>query len=298
VDYVLALGAALAFALGSVLQQKGALETEAGERDPHFLTEILRRPVWLAGGACQATGWILQAAALDRGPIIVVQSLTSLSLVLALPLGARITNQTITGRVWIGAAAMVTGIVLFLSVGSPQGGTSSGTATAWWSACVVSALLAAALAAAGMRRNAAERALLLGAAAGVGYALQAAVTKQFVTLVGQGLSAMLSSWTVYVLILSAVAGFVLQQSALKTGVLAPAMGASNTATLVLSTVLGVTVYDERFTGHGRGVIPAVIGLAIAATGIFLLAGAKPPRKEEDPSGSPLGERHHRGHAAG
>jgi uncharacterized membrane protein len=298
VDYVLALCAALAFALGSVLQQKGTLETEAGERDPHFLTEILRRPVWLAGGACQASGWILQAAALDRGPIIVVQSLTSLSLVLALPLGARMTDQTITGRVWIGAAAMVTGIVLFLSVGSPQGGTSSGSAAAWWSACISSALLAGALAAAGMRRSAAERALLLGAAAGVGYALQAAVTKQFVTLVGQGVSAMLSSWTVYVLILSAVAGFVLQQSALKTGVLAPAMGASNTATLVLSTVLGATVYDERLTGNGRGVVPAVIGLAIAATGIFLLAGAKPPREQEDLSRGPLGERHDRRRAAG
>jgi drug/metabolite transporter (DMT)-like permease len=298
VDYVLALCAALAFALGSVLQQKGTLETEAGERDPHFLTEILRRPVWLAGGACQASGWILQAAALDRGPIIVVQSLTSLSLVLALPLGARITNQTITGRVWIGAAAMVTGILLFLSVGSPQGGTSSGTATAWWTACISSAVLAGALAAAGIRRNAAQRALLLGAAAGVGYALQAAVTKQFVTLVGQGLSAMLSSWTVYVLVLSAIAGFVLQQSALKTGVLAPAMGASNAATLVFSTVLGATVYHESLTGHGRGAATAVIGLAVAATGIFLLAGARPPRQKEDPSPRPVGEKHRRRHAAG
>ena len=34
---ILALLAALAFALGNVLQQKGTLEASAGENDPHFL---------------------------------------------------------------------------------------------------------------------------------------------------------------------------------------------------------------------------------------------------------------------
>ncbi len=34
---ILALLAALAFALGNVLQQKGTLEAPADEKDPHFL---------------------------------------------------------------------------------------------------------------------------------------------------------------------------------------------------------------------------------------------------------------------
>ncbi len=38
---------------------------------------------------------------------------------IALPLGARITGQEINRRVRAGAAAIVAGIVLFLSVGSP-----------------------------------------------------------------------------------------------------------------------------------------------------------------------------------
>jgi len=41
--YILALLAALSFALGSVLQQKGTLETDAAEGDPRFLKEILRK---------------------------------------------------------------------------------------------------------------------------------------------------------------------------------------------------------------------------------------------------------------
>jgi drug/metabolite transporter (DMT)-like permease len=276
VAYLLALLAAVAFALGTVLQQKGTLEASAGEGDPRFLTQILRRPVWLAGGACQAAGWVLQAVALDRGSLIVVQSLTAMSLVIALPLGARITNQQITRRVWVGAAAMVLGIVLFLSVGSPQGGTSSPSATAWWTSGLICLGLVATLGMVGRRHEGATRALLFGAAAGVGYALQASVTKEFVTLVGHGLSTVLSSWTIYVLIGSAVTGFVFQQSALRTGVLAPAMASANAVTLVASVVLGITTFGESLKGGGGRLLPAFVGLAVTVVGIGLLAAANPP----------------------
>jgi len=274
--YLLALLAAVAFALGTVLQQKGTLEAPAGEGDPRFLTQILRRPVWLIGGACQAAGWVIQAVALDRGSLIVVQSLTAMSLVIALPLGARITNQRITRRVWVGAAAMVLGIVLFLSVGSPEGGTSSPSAAAWWAAGLVCLGLVVTLGIVGRRHEGATRALLFGAAAGVGYALQASVTKEFVTLVGHGLSTVLSSWTIYVLIGSAVTGFVFQQSALRTGVLAPAMASANAVTLIASVVLGITTFGESLRGGGGRLIPAIVGLAVTVGGIGLLAAANPP----------------------
>src|SRR5689334_7089245 len=77
------------------------------------------------------------------------------------------------------------------------------------------------LAAAGSSANGpggAAQALLLGSAAGVVFALQAAVTKVFMTELGHGASALLGSWTTYALVASAIAGFVLQQSALRTNV--------------------------------------------------------------------------------
>ena len=274
---VLALLAAFAFALGNVLQQKGTLEAPAEGDDPRFLVQILRRPVWLAGGGCQIAGWVLQAIALDTGSLIVVQSLTTMSLVIALPLGVRITGQVVSRRVWIGAAAIVAGIVLFLSVGSPQGGTSTPSTSAWVSAGLSALVVVFVLGSLGRRRKGAARALFFGAAAGVGFALQAAVTKEFDTVVGQGLSAIFSSWTIYVLVLSAMVGFVLQQSALKTGILAPAMASSNAVTLFGSVVLGVSVFGETMSSGGGRLVPAVIGLAVALVGIVLLAGAKPPQ---------------------
>jgi hypothetical protein len=97
---------------------------------------------------------------------------------------------------------------------------------------------------------------------------------------GQGFSAVLSSWTIYVLIASALVGFVLQQSALKTGVLAPAMASSNAVTLFGSVAFGASVFGESLSSGGARIAPAVIGLGVALVGIVLLAGAKPPQAFE------------------
>jgi len=129
--YLLALLTAIAFAFGSVLQQRGTLETKASEGDPHFLLEILKKPVWLLGGALQISGWILQAAALVDGSLIVVLSICALNLVIVLPLGARLTNQHIGRRSTFGAFATLIGIIAFLALGQPQGGISQPSTTAW-----------------------------------------------------------------------------------------------------------------------------------------------------------------------
>jgi multidrug transporter EmrE-like cation transporter len=106
------------------------------------------------------------------------------------------------------------------------------------------------------------------------------VTKVFVTTVGHGLSEVLSNWTIYVLIASALVGFVLQQSALKTGVLAPAMASSNAVTLFGSLAFGSSVFGESLSSGGARPTPAVVGLGVALVGIVLLAGPKPPQASQ------------------
>ncbi len=283
----LAIAAAVAFAVGTVLQQRGALATEAGEDDARFLVQILHQPIWLAGGIVQALGWILQAAALDRGSLVVVQSITSLSLVLVLPLGVWLTGQHVGRREVGGAALTLVGIVLFLSAGQPQGGTAQPAAAAWWAACLITLTLVAALTRLGRHTAGATRALTFGVAAGLAFGLQAAVTKTFVTEIGGGVLGLLASWSVYVLILSAIVGFALQQSALKSGVLAPAIASANSVTLFSSVILGVTVYGERLASNG-GVhaASAYLGLLIAIGGIALLAGSSPPAQESRHSDQP------------
>jgi drug/metabolite transporter (DMT)-like permease len=270
---LLALLAAAAFAVGNVLQQKGTLQTSDGEGHPSFLVQILREPIWLFGGLAQVAGWVIQAVALDKGPLVLVQSITTLSLVIALPLGAWLTSQVITARVIIGATAVVVGIVLFLVAGSPTSGTSNPSASAWWSACLATLALVVSLGLLARSREGARRALFFGAAAGFGFGLQTAVTKQFVGETGHGLVSLLGDWSIYVLIVSAIVGFVLQQSALKTGVLAPAIASSNVVTLFAGVALGISVFNETLAHGGGHRVPAIAGLAVTVVGVVLLASA-------------------------
>ncbi len=280
--YLLALLAALFFALGSVLQQRGTLQTSAAEGDPRFLAEILHKPVWLIGGTLQICGWVLQAAALEGGSLVVVQSLCALSLVFALPLGARLTDQHIGRRSIIGASATLFGIIAFVAVGQPQGGTSHPEASAWWVSGIIIAVLIYLLTRLATHRRGAMAAAMFATAAGLSYAFQAAVTKVFVTLLGNGAAALLVSWTTYALIISALLGFAMQQSALKTGFLAPAMAASNATTLIVSVFLGVIVFQETLSnGQGR-LSPALIGLALAVVGVVLLAFPEPKLPQPAP----------------
>jgi len=122
---------------------------------------------------------------------------------------------------------------------------------------------------------------LFGVAAGICFGLQAAVTKVFVGEVGQGIAHLLATWSTYALILSAIAGFVLQQSALKTGVLAPAMAATQASTLLCSVVLGLVVFGETMTDSTGRRIPAWIGLALAVVGVVVLAGGSSKRSKVD-----------------
>src|ERR1700733_11194961 len=162
----LAVLAAFAFALGTVLQQKGTLNTTQQSGDAHWLIQILRKPVWLAGLVLQAAGWILQAVALDKAPLMVVQAITSLSLVIALPFGIWLTGQQVNRKVVAGAVAVVAGIIVFRSVGSPHGGTTNPSSATWWTSCVVIAALVLVFTALGRSRQGAARALLFGSAAG------------------------------------------------------------------------------------------------------------------------------------
>jgi drug/metabolite transporter (DMT)-like permease len=266
---VLALLAATAFAVGSVLQQRGAMQTEGNQTQ--FLVGLWRHPVWVAGGLMQMLGWLLQAVALNKGSLVVVQALTTLSIVIALPLGAWLTEQRVTPAVWLAALAVVAGIVAFLFVGSPSGSDAVPAAHEWWLAGLSTLALVVALAAAARGRSPGMQAALCGSAAGLAFGLQAAVTKVFTETIGGGVQAILRSWQPYVLIATALVGFALQQTALRTGALAAALASSNAMTLLASVVLGLTVFDESLhLENGRSVV-VLGGLAAAVIGIVVLA---------------------------
>jgi drug/metabolite transporter (DMT)-like permease len=277
--FVFGLLSAFTFALGLVLQQRGTLETTAPEGDPRFLREILRKPIWLLGCLLLLCGWVFQAAALRHGSLALVQSLQALSLVIALPLGVRLTRQRVGRRSVIGACTTLLGIILLVTLGQPQGGTTRPGAAAWWTSAAVVVVLASILVLLARKRRGAVPAALFAAAAGLAFAFQAAVTKTLVAQLDDGLGAVVSNWPLYVFILAELAGFTLQQSALKTGFLAPATAALNAATLAVSVILAVTLFEESVSHGVARLAPALVGLFIAIIGVVVLASSTPPRKQ-------------------
>lgn len=277
----LALVAALFFAAGTVLLQRGTLQTEAKASDPRFYVQILKRPIWLAGGALTLVGGLCQMAALNAGTMVVVQPIIMLSLVFALPLGVWLTGQRVGRREVLGALVVVGGVLAFLAVSHPEGGVTTPPADRWVIASVVvgGAVAISALSARG--RSPAVVAGLLGTAAGLAFGFEAAVAKLFTTQLGHGVAAILEQWSTYVLIVVALAGGVLQQAALKAGVLAPALAAVNVANLVVSVVLGVWVFEETLATGGGALFGSLVALGVTAGGVVMLMVWRTPAHVRD-----------------
>jgi drug/metabolite transporter (DMT)-like permease len=282
---ILSLLAATAFGLGTVLQQKGTLEGDSGDRSGvRFLAGLFGRPVWLLGGAVTAVGAVFQTLALRTGSLAAVQALATLSLVIALPLGRWLTDQQLTPVVWGGACATTAGVVLFVAVGSPQNGTRTPGAATWWLAVGTTAVLAALLYRVAQHRSGRPQAqaLLFGGAAGLAFGLATALAKALTGRFADGLTAVLTSWETYGVLAAGLVGLAMGQAALRTGALAPAMAATNSATLLSSVVLGLTVFGESFApGH---LVAVVSGLAITLIGIVLLSRA--PVSGKSPAATP------------
>ena len=264
---ILALAAAFFFALSNVLEQREA-EQIPDDRAlrPGLVTDLARRPWWLAGFGVDMSGYACHAAALAFGSLVFVQPILVIGLVFALVLRALITGQPLSRRDLLGALVLTAGLSLFLLGVSPHGGSSTAPIEGWVIAGAT--LLAAVLVciALGKRRSGPPRALLLGIAAGISFGLSAAFTKTFVHLLGHGVIFMLSHWEPYVLAVTSIAGLVLVQSSFQAGSLAASVAALEVTEPVVAAVIGITLFNEQINTHG---LAAQLGGIVALVAMFI-----------------------------
>ncbi|MGD9736166.1 MAG: DMT family transporter [Solirubrobacterales bacterium] len=270
-DIGLALAAALLFALGTVLQQRAGLEKPASGSSSGLLIQMAKRPIWLAGIAADALGFGCQAAALGFGRLAVVQPLLVASLVFALPLGARLTGQRVR-RVDVGAALMVTAaLVVFLTVADPSGGRDDAPLGEWLVAGGACLLACVPLFLLGQCGPAPRRAAFLGIATGILFALSAALTKAVVDELDDGVLTIFTTWHLYALAAVGYASMTLNQLALNTGALAPAVATSMAFDPITSVVLGVTLLHESLDTGALEILATLAALAAAGVGMAILS---------------------------
>jgi drug/metabolite transporter (DMT)-like permease len=273
VTIILALASALVFGGGVALQQRAAQEAPE-ELAGRFglLLRLIHRPLWMLGLGADIGGFALQAAALSRGSLVVVQPLITTSLLVTLVCIAASTGVAITGREWAAIALVLGGLVVLLTVGSPHEHGSAVIGLERWLLCAsVLAGIAITSLMSGLRAAGMTRAALLALAAGVGDAFMAVLTKAFATTFGHGVGHLVLSWTPYALVGAGTMAMLLTQTAYQAGRPTVTLPIITVTEPVISSVVGIVLFgDVVEVGVFR--TPAVI-LAIAAliSGLVYLA---------------------------
>jgi drug/metabolite transporter (DMT)-like permease len=282
----LALVAAFLFALAAALQQKGALNLpEISLRNPASLARLAGQTMWLAGTAALFTGYVFQAAALDRGRLAIIQPLLVTTVVFALPLGYFLTRQHVGRSEVIGAAVIVVGLALFAIYGDPAGGRENAPGSEWAVAIAVLLAVSGGLLAFGGRGGLTMKAAVYGTVAGILFGLSASLTKPTLEYLHAGIEELFTHWEPYALAIAGVLGFVLQQVSLGTGRLAPSVATVSVANPLVGIALGIILLDERLSRPAWHVAVAVIGLALALVGAVVIAMAREAGQEEEAVGS-------------
>jgi drug/metabolite transporter (DMT)-like permease len=283
-EIILAAASAFFFALGTVLQQRGAVAEPSGgsaRGAGKLLLHLARRPVWIGGILADGLGFLCQAVALGIGKLVVVQPILASSVIFSLPLGARLTDQRISRRDMLAAAAVTAGLAVFLVVGDPSGGRDDAPFGDWLLALAPIAALCTVLVTAGWRASPGVRATLLGTAAGLLFGLSAALTKATVDQLDEGILHVFATWHLYGLLAVGYAGMTLSQIALQTGILAPAIATFSILDALTSVVLGITLFQESLRDDPLGIVIDGGALAVMFVGLFVLAGAEGARQEPD-----------------
>jgi hypothetical protein len=269
---LLALCSAGLYGASSVLMHSRArLEPAQRSLRAGLLTNLARQPVWLAGLGGQVAGLGLQAAALGVGSLVIVQAIGPASLLVALPLAARMVREPMHRSDALGMAATVGGLTVFLVVASPRPGTSQPQSGPWLVVIAASLLLTAGLVAAGSRRSGPIRAVTFATACGTVLAINAALTKTVVSRFGQNVGSELRSWELYALACLLLLGILLMQSSFQAGRIDWSLPALTVSNPVLSILIGATAFHESFSTHPGTVAALVASLAIAAVGVVVLA---------------------------
>jgi drug/metabolite transporter (DMT)-like permease len=275
VDIILAVAAALFFALGTVLQQKAGLDDPAEGSSAGLLVQMARRPVWLIGIACDGLGFICQFIALSIGSLAVVQPLLVLSVVFALPLGVVFTRQSVH-RLDIAAAVVVTvGLIAFLMIANPHGGRQDAPLRDWLiTGAVVLVVTLPLLLASRRARTTTAKAAFLGTATGVLFGLSAALTDVTGHRFDDGILQIFTSWPLYALIVVGYVSMTLSQLSLNTGALAPAVATQMSFDPITSLVLAIALLNESLDSSPVEVVATVAALAAALGGVAVLARAQ------------------------
>ena len=281
---LLALGAAVFIAIGDVMHQRQAHEvTDEPVGHLELFLRLLRDRRWWLGSAVSAVGFLLQAAALGLGSVLLVQALLVTSLLFALPINAHQRHRRLTRAEWIWAIVLAASVIVIVTVGNPTAGHSRASLATW---AVVTGVLGTVLVVCIVAANTVGgpvSAVLLAVVSGTLWGVFAVLTKGVVHLLADGIGPLLRSPELYAWAAVAVAGTAWQQSSFRAGALTASLPAMAIAEPLVASVLGVVVLGESLRPGDAGWVLLVIAIVAVVASVLGLA-----RTEAAEAAEPVG----------
>lgn len=271
ISALLAVLAACSNACASVCQRI-ANRSEPDERSLHLslMLDLVQRPVWLAGLGAVCVSFLLQATALSRGAIALVQPILTAELPLTLGLAAIVFRRRLSRREWGPIFALTIGLALFVLFLSPGGASARSVGALEWTAGILVTVAAMAVLVISGRQHRGARAALYGVATGTGFGLTAALMTPVSQTGRVHLVGVFALWQTYAMAASGLLAMFLLQTALQAGSLAAAQPGITIADPIVAVIWGVVVFHEH-VATGPALVGVGVGAACMAAGAVLLA---------------------------
>ncbi|MFJ9544295.1 hypothetical protein ACIRPX_44820 [Streptomyces sp. NPDC101225] len=278
VAVALSLVSAVAYAAAAVAQER--LAARSSDRG---VLRLLGAGAWWASVGLNASAALLHVVALKYGSLTVVQPLGALTLVAAVPMGARVAGRKVSTAEWRGTALTLAGLATLLVAASGSAPEQVLSLTEALAVAGTTAALIGMLSWPGARPGL-RHATASGFASGVASALTQTVTVAATDRSGPALS--LQVVLVAVLVAAfAAGGLLLSQTAYKGGLGAP-LAVLTLSNPVAASLIGLTLLGQGLRGGAAGVLLALAGAALASCGVVLLTRPAPVRVP-----APAGEEH-------
>ncbi|MET9523469.1 hypothetical protein [Streptomyces coeruleorubidus] len=273
VAVILSLVSAVAYAAAAVAQERLA------SRSPGAGTlRLLGSVAWWWSVGLNAAAALLHVVALKYGPLTVVQPLGALTLVAAVPMGARLAGRRVGPVEWRGTALTLLGLGAILVTAS---GPAPDDVLSVPEALAVAGATAALIGV--LSRPGARPGLRHASASGVASGVASALTQTVTVAATDRSGPLLSVQVIGVALLVAAfaaGGLLLSQTAYRGGLGGP-LAVVTLANPLAAAVIGLSLLGERLQGGPAGVLLALAGGGLASWGVVLLSRATPAAAPDD-----------------
>lgn len=266
-----ALGTNLAF----LLKYKGAIAApDVDMRHPlRSAVDLFRSKWWSIGWGVAAVAFALHVGALALAPLSIGQAVLAGGLVFLAVLAERFFGFKLGRRQWIGIAVVAVSLsLLTVTGGTGGGGAHSGYSVTKMIIFEVSAVCVGVLLVVShlIERIPAERGVLLGIAAGLGFGISDVAIKALSGELDNGPAGLVSPWSA-IIVTAAVFSFYASARSLQIGDGVTVIAVTSVAANLSTILAGLVVFGDRL-----GDDPLVIGVRLAAFALVLTGAALIP----------------------